>query len=84
MSGPLYDRGHLQALVRGGSFCVVFGMMMTSLASQYWQIVLAQGLVVGMGCGMFFVPSMALLPTYFDKKRALSAGLAISGASLGK
>jgi MFS family permease len=44
---------------------------------------LAQGLLTGFGSAMFFVPSVALLPTYFAKKRALSIGIAITGGNLG-
>ncbi len=62
---------------------VVFGYMMTSLASQYYQIMLAQGLCVGIGTGCLFVPSVALLPQYFKKKRALANGIAATGASIG-
>ena len=83
VAGPLYDYGYLQGLVRGGSFLVVFGMMMTSLCSKYWQLVLAQGIVVGLGNAALFVPSTALLPTYFVKRKALSTGIAITGGNLG-
>lgn len=62
---------------------IVFGMMMTSLCSQYWQAILAQGLTVGFGCACFFVPSVAIIPLYFDKRRALAMGVAAAGSSLG-
>ena len=58
-------------------------MMMTSLASKYWQLILAQGLTIGFGNGALFVPSIALLPTYFVKHRALATGIAITGGNIG-
>lgn len=82
-AGPLYDYGYLRALVSTGSFLVVLGMMMTSLCTTYWQVMLAQALVVGLGSGCLFVPSIAILPTYFSTKRALAQGIAASGSSLG-
>ncbi len=84
ITGPLFDRGYLRALLFCGTFALVFGMMMTSLCTQYWQFVLAQGLVVGLGCGIHFVPAIALLPTYFSSKRALAQGIGTSGGSLGE
>lgn len=57
-------------------------MMMTSLASSYWEVILAQGLVVGLGNGCLFVPSIAVLPTYFTKWRALATGIAITGGNI--
>ena len=84
VTGPIYDAGHFQALIRTGSFLVVFGMMMTSLCTQYWQVMLAQGVCIGLGSGCIFVPSFALLPQYFTKRRALATGFAVSGSSVGK
>lgn len=84
LAGPLYDHGYLRSLICVGSFLIVFGMMMTSLSSTYWQFILAQGLVVGVGNGCLFVPSIAVLPTYFTKRRALVTGIAITGGNLGE
>lgn len=84
LAGPLYDYGYLRALIFTGSCLIVFGMMMTSLCSTFWQVVLAQGLVVGLGNGCLFVPSIAVLPTYFIKRRALVTGIAITGGNIGK
>ena len=83
-TGPLFDRGYLRSLIFSGTFALVFGMMITSLCSQYWQFILAQGLVVGLGCGLHFVPSIAPLPMYFSRKKALAQGIGASGSSLGE
>ena len=83
-TGPLFDLGYLRSLLFGGAFALVFGMMMTSLSTQYWQLLLAQGLVVGLGCGLHFVPAIALLPSYFSSRRALAQGIGASGSSLGE
>ena len=56
---------------------------MTSLCTQYWQILLAQAFCVGLGTGCLYVPSVALLPQYFTTKRTLVTGIAASGSSLG-
>ncbi|KAL8784613.1 MAG: hypothetical protein Q9213_003868 [Squamulea squamosa] len=82
-AGPMYDRGYLRTLLVLGSFCVVFGHMMLSLCTEYWQVVLAQGIVVGTGAGCLFVPSVSVLPTYFSTRIGLAVGLASSGSSIG-
>ena len=84
LSGPLYDHGYLRMLVLTGSFLVTLGMLMTSLSTEYWQLVLAQGLVIGIGSGCLFVPSVAFLPSYFTAKRALAMGIAASGSNVGE
>ncbi|KAK1830661.1 major facilitator superfamily domain-containing protein [Podospora conica] len=83
LSGPIYDRGHLRALMATGSFLIVFGFMMLSISTQYWQAILAQGFCVGIGAGLLFIPSVAVLPSYFTTRMALAMGIAASGSSLG-
>ena len=57
--------------------------MMTSLCREYYQFVLAQGLVGGIGIGMSIAPALAATGQYFQKKRAASMGIAVAGSSLG-
>lgn len=81
--GPVFDVGNPQLLVLFGSFSVVFGIMMTSLCEEYWQLVLAQGVCCGIGGGCLFITATSVLPSYFAKKRALAMGISASGSSLG-
>lgn len=83
VSGPLYDKGQLRSLLLSGSFLVVLGLMMTSLCTQYWQFMLAQGICVGLGAGLLYIPSMAIIPQYFTHRKALALGLVVSGSSCG-
>lgn len=82
-TGPVFDRGYLRFLLLVGSFGVVFGFMMLSLCKEFWQAMLAQGFCIGLGGGMLFVPSVAILPTYFSTKIGLAIGLAAAGSSMG-
>lgn len=83
VSGPLYDRGFLRFLVVIGAFLVVLGHMMLSLATQYWQVVLAQGFCIGLGAGLMFTPSVTVLQSYFSTRIGLASGIAAAGSSLG-
>ena len=83
LSGPIYDRGYFRSLLVVGSFGVVFGHMMLSICHTYWQVLLAQGFVVGIGAGCLFVPCIAILPSYWSTKLGLAVGLAAAGSSLG-
>lgn len=66
-----------------GSFLTVFGYMMLSLCTELWQVILTQGVCVGIGGACLFIPGVAILPTYFRKRLGLAVGLAASGSSLG-
>jgi predicted MFS family arabinose efflux permease len=82
-TGPLFDLGYFYALLASGAFFIVFGMYMTSICTSYWQVMLAQGVCVGLGSGLLFVPSVAIVSTYFTTKKSLATGIAASGSSLG-
>ncbi|KAF2203387.1 MFS general substrate transporter [Delitschia confertaspora ATCC 74209] len=83
ITGPIYDAGYFRELLIGGSFMLVLGQMMLSLCKEYWQVLLAQALCTGIGCGALFVPSVAILSTYFTTKLATAMGLAAAGSSIG-
>ncbi|KAF4166998.1 hypothetical protein CNMCM6936_005784 [Aspergillus lentulus] len=83
VAGPIYDRGHLRLLLITGSFLVVFGLMMLSLCTEYWQALLAQAFCIGIGGGLLFTPTVSLLPTWFSTHMGLAVGIASSGSSLG-
>jgi MFS family permease len=82
-SGPVYDAGYFRSLILVGSFLIVFGHMMLSLCTTFWQVLLSQAFCVGCGLGCLFTPSVAILSTYFNTKIATAVGLAASGSSLG-
>ncbi|KAL2126378.1 hypothetical protein VTI74DRAFT_1088 [Chaetomium olivicolor] len=82
ITGPLFDR-YGSWVVRPGAVLYVFGLMMTSICKEYWQFMLAQGVVTGFGMSMLQVPAFAAVSQYFNKKRAAALGLVVSGSSIG-
>jgi MFS family permease len=83
LSGRLYDLYGPRYLVLGGSILQVFGLMMTSLSTKYYQILLAQGICTSIGMSAIYVPATALIAGWFDKRRGLAYGIATSGSSFG-
>ncbi|GAM83773.1 hypothetical protein ANO11243_017630 [Dothideomycetidae sp. 11243] len=83
LSGPLFDRGYFFSTVVVASTGLVFSFMMQSLCTQYWQVILCQGLLGGICTGMLYIPSISQLPLYFTTKRGLAIGIVLSGASVG-
>lgn len=67
-----------------GNFLVVFGIMMLSLCDQYWQVFLTQGLCMGLGAGLLYIPSLAMVGVWFSRKRALAMGFVMSGIAVGE
>jgi MFS family permease len=58
-------------------------MMMLSLCNNYWQIMLVQGVLMGIVMGLLQFPAFAAVSQYFDKKRAAALGVVVSGSSIG-
>jgi MFS family permease len=56
---------------------------MLSLCKTYWEVLLVQGFVIGIGAGCLYVPAVAIMPTYFTTKLGLALGVAASGSSTG-
>ncbi|KAI9370021.1 major facilitator superfamily domain-containing protein [Aspergillus egyptiacus] len=81
--GALYDRYGLGWLLRTGSFLHVFGIMMTSISTEYYQILLAQGLCSALGVSMIFQPSITCAAGWFDRRRGAAFGILFTGSSIG-
>ena len=82
-SGRLFDAGYLRPLLIVGSAAQLLGVFMTSLATQYWQLLLAQGICGGIGAGLAYCPIIACVSTYFSKKRTMAITIATAGTSTG-
>ncbi|KUI60904.1 Riboflavin transporter MCH5 [Cytospora mali] len=85
ITGPLFDRGFYRSLVLFGSLLQVFGLMMLSLSSKYYQLFLCQAICVGLGAGIVFTPSVAAAAACLTTPaiRARAMGLMACGSSIG-
>ena len=66
-----------------GSIGTVFAIMMTSLCKEFYQFLLAQGVLLGMSMALVTWPSLALVGQYIKRKRAAAMGIVLAGSSLG-
>ena len=54
--GLIYDKYGPRWLIIGGTFLHVFGLMMTSISTEYYQILLSQGVCSAIGVSAIFQP----------------------------
>lgn len=81
--GLWFDNFGPRTLLMVGTFLHVFGLMMTSLSTEYYQFFLSQSVCSALGASMIFGPSMTCVMTWFWKKRGMAMGLTAAGSSLG-
>ncbi|KAI1375113.1 monocarboxylate permease-like protein [Hypoxylon crocopeplum] len=82
VAGPMFDRFGAKIL-RPAAVGYVLAIMLLSLCTTYWQIMLVQGVLMGILAGLLEIPVITIITHWFDKKRATVLGLVVSGSSIG-
>jgi MFS family permease len=87
MLGPFVSAGcklyHPRYIVIGGAFVFSMGLFLASVSEKTWQFMITQGIIVGIGTSMVFIPAVTVSPTWFDKRRGLALGVIVSGTGIG-
>ncbi|KAI8897002.1 major facilitator superfamily domain-containing protein [Globomyces pollinis-pini] len=74
--------GYRFLCVFGGS-CIILSGFLAASATEYWQLLLSQGVLFGIGCSLAFYPGLTIISHYFSKRKGLAIGIAVSGSGLG-
>lgn len=82
-TGRLVDAGFLRPVLITGTALVALGIFSASAATEYWQLLLAQGLTMGLGNGLLFCSAITTVATYFSTRRSFAIGLSASGSVTG-
>ncbi|PWY66790.1 MFS general substrate transporter [Aspergillus sclerotioniger CBS 115572] len=72
-----------QAVIIAGGWVFGIAYILASFSKELWHFALTQGLLLGIGTCMAYVPTMAVAPTWFSKRRGLAMGVIISGTGVG-
>ncbi|CAG7931576.1 unnamed protein product [Penicillium olsonii] len=83
MFGPIFDRYGPRWLLIIGTLIYVFGLMMVSVSTQYYQIFLSQGIVSAFGSSAIFNSCISSVVSWFKHRRSYAFGVMVSGSSLG-
>ena len=59
------------------------GFVSASFAKRIWHLYLSQGILVGLGVGFIFIPSISVLSQWFSRKRSLVNGISSAGSGIG-
>lgn len=83
LSGRLADAGYSRHAVLAGCLVIVSGTLLTSFCTRYWQVLMAQGIYIGLGLGMAYMPSIAVIGCYFKRRRSLALAISTTGGGFG-
>jgi MFS family permease len=83
VTGRALDAGLFTPTFAVGAVLQIAGIFANSFCKNIWQLVLAQGVCTGLGSGIVFCPTIGLVTTYFQKRRALAVGITSTGNSAG-
>ncbi|WP_336364533.1 MFS transporter [Halalkalicoccus salilacus] len=81
--GVLVDRYGTRRMLALGGIVLGLGLVWTSRAESLLALVLAYGVVTGLGMSVLFVVSYATVPRWFDRRQGLAGGLASAGLGAG-
>lgn len=59
------------------------GYVAAGFTDRVWQLMVTQGILVGLGIGFIYVPSLPILSQWFEARRSLANGLASAGSGFG-
>ncbi|MBI4266764.1 MAG: MFS transporter [Chloroflexi bacterium] len=83
LAGALVDRHGPRKIIPFFAVLMFAGYTLLSRTSTLWQLYLFYGVMVGVGAGMGFAPLMSIVARWFDKRKGLALGVALSGTAVG-
>ncbi|KAI1011746.1 hypothetical protein LB503_004814 [Fusarium chuoi] len=81
--GRVFDNYGPRWLLIFGGLAQVFGLMMTSISTEYYQVFLSQAICSALGASAVMYGTVGALATWWKTRRATAYGIAISGSSIG-
>lgn len=84
LSGYLFDRVGARVLFPIGALCMGLGLTLCSTAESLAGLTAAYGILLGLSyAALGFIPHMAIVPRWFDRRRGLASALSLAGNGLG-
>jgi MFS family permease len=84
LSGYLFDRLGARVLFPIGALCMGAGLMLCSTAKSLAGLTAPYGILLGLSYALLgFIPHMAIVPRWFDRRRGLASALSLAGSGVG-
>jgi MFS family permease len=84
LSGYLFDRLGARVVFPIGALCMGAGLMLSSAAESLTGLTVSYGLLLGFSnATLGFIPHMAIVPRWFDRRRGLASAASLAGVGVG-
>jgi len=84
LSGYLFDRLGARVLFPIGALCMGSGLMLCSTTESLAGLMVSYGLMLGFSYATLgFIPHMAVVPRWFNRRRGLASAVSLAGVGLG-
>lgn len=82
-TGAMADRYGNGKCVCGGGAVIFLSLFLASYSTKVWHLYITQGFMCGCGFSLAFVAGISVLDQWFEKRRGLAVGIAVSGSGIG-
>jgi len=84
LSGYLFDRLGARVVFPIGALCMGSGLMLCSTSESLAGLTFSYGILLGFSyAALGFIPHMAIVPRWFDRRRGLASAASLAGVGLG-
>ena len=66
-----------------GAAIFLLANLLASFSQSLWQFILTQGILLGCGTCLAYIPAVTVAPGWFEEKRGLAMGIVLSGTGVG-
>ncbi|XP_076016497.1 monocarboxylate transporter 12-B-like [Genypterus blacodes] len=77
------NRFSCRATIMLGGLLSSAGLVLSSFATSLEYLYMSLGILTGLGFALCYTPAIAMVGTYFDERKALAYGIALSGCGIG-
>ncbi|KAG1666342.1 Monocarboxylate transporter 14 [Nymphon striatum] len=81
--GALVNRFGCRTVTIAGALLSAASLIISAFANNIYYLYGSYGILLGTGCGLIYLPSIVVVSSYFEKRRALATGIAVCGSGCG-
>ncbi|KAJ2639083.1 hypothetical protein GGF44_002718 [Coemansia sp. RSA 1694] len=82
-TGSMANKMGYRVTAYTGTVICTAAYILASFSKEVWQLILTQGVLLGIGLSFLIAPSFSIPSQWFSKHRGLASGIAMAGSSIG-